>query len=104
MGRGIYLRADFDMAFDEYTIDSDTIENLDKDFMGFRRAQVVECNIRRSDDEGLNKIIGWTDNGFYIELIGGANLVGQRTKVMVLDIRRSFGVGEPILAGVPSIR
>jgi len=104
LGRGIYLRADFDMAFDEYTIDSDTIENLDKDLMGFRRAQVVECNIRRSDDEGLNKIIGWTDNGFYIELIGGANLVGQRTKVMVLDIRRSFGVGEPILAGVPSIR
>ncbi len=104
LGRGIYLRADFDYAFDEYTIDSGTIEEVDRQHMGFRRAQVLECSVRRSDNEGLNKVIGWTDNGFYVELLGGAELVGQRAKICLIDIRRSFGVGEVILAGQPALR
>ncbi|MFN8219387.1 MAG: Rne/Rng family ribonuclease [Fimbriimonadales bacterium] len=100
MRRGVYIRANFDMEYEEYEIRSGTIEEFDRQHMGFRRAQVVECNVRRSSHETLNKIIGWTDGGYYIELIDGAKYVGQRAKVCLQDIRRSFAVADVILPGV----
>ena len=99
MRRGIYIRANFDMEYEEYDIRSGTIEQFDRDQMGYRRAQVLECNVRRSSFENINKIVGWTDNGYYIELLDGADYVGHRAKVCLQDIRRSFAVADVILPG-----
>lgn len=101
MRRGIFIRANFDLEYEEYEITAGTIEQFDKDVMGFRRAQVVECNVRRSTFEQANKIVGWTDNGYYIELIDGHEHVGHRAKVCLQDIRRSFAVADVILPGAP---
>lgn len=103
MRRGIYIRANFDMEYEEYEIRSGNIEELDRKHMGFRRAQVLECNVRRSSYENLNKIVGWTDGGYYIELLDGAEYVGQRAKVCLQDIRRSFAVADVILPGVAAV-
>lgn len=97
MRRGIYIRANFDMEYEEYEIRSSTIEELERRHMGFRRAQVLECNVRRSVLENSNRVIGWTDGGYFIELIEGESFVGHRAKVCLQDIRRSFGVGDVIL-------
>lgn len=102
MRRGIFIRANFDMEYDEYDITSGTIEDFDRKFMGFRRAQVVECNVRRSYFENTQKVIGWTDSGYYVELIDGKDYVGHRAKVCMQDIRRSFAVADVILPGKPS--
>jgi ribonuclease G len=67
--------------------------------MGYRRAQVLECNVRRSAFDNVNRIVGWTDNGYFVELIDGAEYVGHRVKVVLQDIRRSYGVGDVILPG-----
>lgn len=99
LNRGIYLRASFDVAFEEYTIRSGNIEEFDRDFMGYRRAQVVECNVRRSSFEAINKVVGWTDTGYYMELLDGVPHIGQRVKVCLQDIRRSFAVADVILPG-----
>jgi ribonuclease G len=99
MRRGIYIRANFDMEYDEYEITSSTIEELDRALMGYRRAQVLECNVRRSHTESSNKVIGWTDQGYYIELLDGQDYIGHRAKVCLQDIRRSFAVGDVILPG-----
>lgn len=99
LNRGIYLRANFDIPFEEYTIRSGRIEEFDREFMGFRRAQVLECNVRRSSFESTNKIVGWTDNGYYMELLDGVGHVGHRVKVCLQDIRRSFAVADVILPG-----
>lgn len=99
LNRGIYLRANFDYDFEEYAIQAGTIEEFDRRTMGFRRAQVLECNVRRSEDEAVNKAIGWTDNGYYVELMDGAQYIGQRAKICILDIRRSFAVAEVIHSG-----
>ena len=64
--------------------------------MGFRRAQVLECTVRRSAVESTGKVIGWTDGGYFVELLGAEDLVGQRVKVVLQDIRRAFGVGDVI--------
>ncbi len=103
MRRGIYIRANFDMEYEEYEITSSTIEKQDGEQMGFRRAQVVECNVRRSSFENTNKVVGWTDSGYYIELIEGHEHIGHRAKVCLQDIRRSFAVADVILPGAPSV-
>lgn len=99
MRRGIFIRANFDMEYEEYEIRSATIEELDALTMGFRRAQVLECNVRRSSFENANKVVGWTDNGFYLELLDGAQYIGGRAKVCLQDIRRSYAVADVILPG-----
>jgi ribonuclease G len=99
MRRGIYIRANFDMEYEEYEIRSGTIEEFDRKFMGFRRAQVLEANVRRSAFEHANKVIGWTDSGFYIELLDGMEHVGGRAKVCLQDIRRAYAVADVILPG-----
>ncbi len=103
MRRGVFIRANFDMEYEEYEITTGTIEDFDRKFMGYRRAQVLECNIRRSSSETMNKIIGWTDEGYYIELLDGREYIGHRAKVCLQDIRRSFAVGDVIHPGAPVV-
>lgn len=99
LNRGIYLRANFEMQFEQYQITNGTLEDFDQQQMGFRRAQVLECNVRSSSFDHIKKVVGWTDHGYYIELIDGADYVGQRVKVCLQDIRRSYAVADVILAG-----
>jgi ribonuclease G len=102
MRRGIYIRANFDMEYEEYEIRSGTIEEFDRELMGYRRAQVLEVNVRRSSFENVGKVVGWTDGGFYVELGDGMDYVGGRAKVCLQDIRRSYAVAEVIMPGVGS--
>ncbi|MDX2066406.1 MAG: Rne/Rng family ribonuclease [Fimbriimonadaceae bacterium] len=99
MRRGIYIRANFDMEYEEYDIRSGTIEEFDRELMGYRRAQVLEANVRRSAFENVPKVVGWTDNGFYIELIDANEYIGGRAKIMLQDIRRSYAVADVIMPG-----
>jgi ribonuclease G len=99
MRRGIYIRANFDMEYEEYEIRSGTIEGCDREFMGYRRAQVLEANVRRSAFENAQKVIGWTDSGFYIELLDATEHIGSRAKICLQDIRRSYAVADVILPG-----
>lgn len=99
MRRGIYIRANFDMEYEEYEIRSGTIEEFDAQLMGYRRSQVLEVNVRRSAFEGSNKVVGWSDSGFYVELMEGSNFMGSRAKAILQDIRRSYAVGDVIIPG-----
>jgi len=97
--RGLYIRANFDFNIEDFEVHSGSIEQMDQDLMGFRRAQVMECNVRRSHGDHSEKAIGWTDGGYYVELLDGTDLVGSRVKVVLQDIRRSFAVADVILPG-----
>lgn len=100
MRRGIYIRANFDMEYEEYEIRSGTIEEFDREYMPYRRAQVVEVNVRRSAFEGASRTVAWSDSGYFIELMNGADFLGHRVKVVLQDLRRSYAVGDVILPGV----
>ncbi|MCH8274044.1 MAG: Rne/Rng family ribonuclease [Armatimonadetes bacterium] len=99
--RGLYIRANSDFAQDEYTVRSGTMEEFEKEVMGYRRAQVLECNVRPSALPGSGKVVGWTDDGYYTEinLTDGEAHVGDRVKVCLDDIRRSFAVASVIHTG-----
>lgn len=101
MRRGIYIRANFDYEYEEYEIKAGSIEEFDAKDMNFRRAQVLECNVRRSAFENTSRIVGWTDNGYFIELADAEEYVGHRAKVVLQDIRRSYAVANVILPGAP---
>ena len=104
LSRAIYARANFDFAFEEYIITPTTIEEADKRHMGFRRSQVLECQVRRSYTEGASKYICWTDHGYYINLLDKVEDLGHRVKVCLQDIRRSYALGEAILPGPSQLR
>jgi ribonuclease G len=97
--RGLYIRANFDFVFEEFEIESGSIDDMDREHMGYRRAQVIECNVRSSADETSEKAIGWTDDGYYVELLSGHEFIGHRVKVVLQDIRRAFAVGDVIVQG-----
>lgn len=98
--RGLFIRANFDLGFEDSLIESGTIEEFDRKHMGYRRAQVLECNVRRSSMDNVHKAVGWTDSGFYVELLDGSEHIGSRVKVVLQDIRRSFAVADVILPGI----
>ena len=96
--RGLFIRSNPTMRQEEYEIIDGTIEDLERKVMGYRRAQVVECNVRESVITPM-KAVGWTDTGYYIELVDGEQHIGKRVKVCLEDIRRSFAAGSVILTG-----
>ncbi|MEO7453790.1 MAG: Rne/Rng family ribonuclease [Fimbriimonadales bacterium] len=96
--RGLFIRSNPTLGQEEYIITEGTIDDLERKVMGYRRAQVVECNVRESVLTAM-KAVGWTDTGYYIELVDGEAHIGKRVKVCLEDIRRSFAAGSVILAG-----
>jgi len=104
MHHGIYVRANFDMEYEDYEISRGKIEEFDRAHMGFRRAQVIECNVRRSAFDASEKAVGWSDSGYYVELLDGIGTIGHRVKVVLQDIRRSYAVGDAIVPGSPPLR
>jgi ribonuclease G len=97
--RALFIRSNPTLGQDEYTITSGSIEEFERKAMGYRRAQVIECNVRESVLQGLPKAVGWTDSGYFIELVDGEQYIGRRVKVCLEDIRRSFASGSVILTG-----
>lgn len=104
MRRGIFIRADMDMEYDDYEITSGQIEQFEREMMGgYRRQQVVACSVRRSAFENSARIVGWTDSGYFVELLDAESSIGHRKDVVLGDIRRSFAVGRVILNGAAPV-
>lgn len=97
----IYVRSAHDRHIENFDIRAGTMADFDRLWLGYRRAQVVECVVEPSSlgANGNAKFIGWTD-GFLLDLTDGAEYAGQHVKARLLDVRRSFAFAEVI----PSVR
>lgn len=93
--RALYVRSHVDSHMEKYTIEPGDIAETDKARLSYRRAQVVECRITRSLLKEPGKCIGWAD-GYLLDLDDGNRFLGQKAKVKIIDIRRSFAVGQLI--------
>ena len=87
--KAIYIRADEDVHMEKYTIHAGDIEQYEKQLMGYRRAQVVECLIAKSLLKEGSKCIAWS-GGYMLDIEDGYKSIGQTAKARILDIRRSF--------------
>jgi ribonuclease G len=93
--RALYVRCDLNAHIEKYSIEGGEIIDLDKTRLGFRRAQIVECRVVRSLLKEPNKCIGWAD-GYLLDLDDGYKMVGQKAKVRITDVRRSYATASVI--------
>ncbi len=93
--RALYVRCDLNAHIEKYSIEGGEINDLDKTRLGFRRAQIVECRVVRSLLKEPNKCIGWAD-GYLLDLDDGYKMVGQKAKVRITDVRRSYATAAVI--------
>ena len=93
--RALYVRCDLNAHIEKYSIEGGEINDYDKNRLGFRRAQIVECRVVRSLLKEPNKCIGWAD-GYLLDLDDGYKMVGQRAKVRITDVRRSYATASVI--------
>ncbi len=87
--KAIYIRADEDAPIERFSIHPGDIEQYEKQLMGYRRSQVVECIITRSLLKEGNKCVAWS-GGYLLDIEDGYKSIGQTGKARILDIRRSF--------------
>lgn len=97
----IYVRSEPERHIESFEVRPGTMADFDRTWLGFRRAQLVECVVEPSSLAAVGdaKFIGWAD-GFLLDLTDGAEYAGQRVKARLLDVRRSFAFAET----VPSVR
>ncbi|MCW3095342.1 MAG: RNAse, partial [Chthonomonadaceae bacterium] len=93
--RALYVRCDLNAHIEKYSIEGGDISDFDKARLGFRRAQIVECRVVRSLLKEPNKCIGWAE-GYLLDLDDGYKMVGQRAKVRITDVRRSYATATVI--------
>ncbi|MCW3053419.1 MAG: RNAse [Chthonomonadales bacterium] len=93
--RALYVRCDLNAHIEKYSIEGGEINDYDKTRLGFRRAQIVECRVVRSLLKEPNKCIGWAE-GYLLDLDDGYKMVGQRAKVRITDVRRSYATASVI--------
>ena len=91
--RALFVRADADCHIEKVTIEPGDLNEFEKNKVNYRRAQVVECLIARSLLKEPNKCIGWAE-GYMLDLDNGNKFIGQQAKVRILDVRRSYAVGQ----------
>lgn len=90
--RTIYVRSNSDSHTEDFSITPGDMTEFEKTRINYRRAQVVECRITRSLLKEPNKCIGWAD-GYLLDLDDGVRFVGQKAKVRITDVRRSYACG-----------
>ena len=90
--RVVFIRADEDSHVEAYTITPGDLGDMEKNKLGYRRAQVVDCLIMRSLLKEPGKCVGWAE-GYMLDLDDGQRFVGQKAKVRITDVRRSYAAG-----------
>lgn len=93
--RALFVRAETDSHIEDYQITGADIAELEKNRNRYRRAQVVECQIVRSQIRENGQCIGWTE-GFLLDLENASKFVGQQAKARIVDVRRSYAVAQII--------
>ena len=91
--KAIYVRAEEGAHIEKIDIDPGDIGEFEKNRLNYRRAQVVECHIVKSLLKEGVKAVGWSE-GYLLDLDDGVKMIGQKAKVKILDVRRSYAVGQ----------
>lgn len=107
----LYVRADAQMHIETYHITAGSQTDMDRAWLGYRKAQMVECDVTESQMQtgDAMRLIGWSD-GYLIEFAEGLTnaKAGLRCRARLMDVRRSFAIAEavptPHLAAVDTPR
>jgi len=68
---------------------------LEQQILPYRGGQVVECMVQKMDLVTAPRSAAWVD-GYFVDLANGTRFQGQKARVRLTDVRRSFALGEPV--------
>ncbi|MHB9038856.1 MAG: Rne/Rng family ribonuclease [Armatimonadota bacterium] len=91
--RVIYVRANESLHVEKYEIAPGDLQHMDKQMMPWKKGETIECSVVRNPFSMLPKASAWLD-GYLVELENGGKYLGRRVKAKLIDIRRSYAIGE----------
>jgi len=95
--RGIYVRADEYLHLEKYRVVSGGLQEIDRQMLPYGLAQVVECVVDRYPLPSVTRSAAWCD-GYLVELENGAAYIGQRVRVRLTEVHRSYALGEVVVS------
>jgi len=93
--RAVYVRANEDLHVEKFQIVPGNMQEIEKQMLPYRSAEVVECQVVRNPFSMLPRSTAWLD-GYLIDLSNGGKYIGQRVKAKLVDIKRSYALGEVV--------
>jgi len=91
--RAIYVRANEGLHIEKYEITPGDLVEMEHHMIPWKKNEVVECQVIRNPFSMLPHASAWLD-GYLVELENGGKYVGRQVKAKLLDVRRSFSMGE----------
>ena len=94
--RAIYVRSDDDIHREQYRIVPGDMQEMDRQLQRIKPRQIVELPIVKHPLTQAPRAAAWAD-GYLIDLENAAPFIGERAKVRVRKMNRSFAIGEVFL-------
>jgi len=91
--RAVYVRANESLHIEKYEIIPGNLQEMDRQMLPWKKGEVVDCQVIRNPFSTLPRASAWLD-GYLVELENGGKYVGRRVKAKLVDIRRSYSLGE----------
>lgn len=91
--RAVYVRANESLHIEKYEIIPGNLQEMERQMLPWKKGEIVDCQVIRNPFSTLPRASAWLD-GYLVELENGGKYVGRRVKAKLLDIRRSYSLGE----------
>ena len=91
--RALYVRANPDLHIEKYEIVPGDLQEIERQYLPFKKGQIIECEVIRNPFIGLPRASAWAD-GYMVDLANGGKFVGQRVRARLTKVWRSYGEGE----------
>lgn len=93
--RPVYVRARHDYHVEKWEVVPAEMLEMERQMLPFHGGEVVECRVVPSPIITPPRAAAWTD-GYFVDVANGARLQGQPARVRLVDVRRSFALGEVV--------
>jgi len=93
--RALYIRADESLHLEKYRILPGDMGEINRQMLPYRGGQVVECQIDATEKFAPPRAAGWV-NGYLVDVVNGGEYAGERVKVKLSQVHRSYAFGEVV--------
>ncbi len=93
--RPVYIRGRQECHVEKFEVQAADMMEMERQMMPFRGGQVVEALVTKGELVTPPRSAAWVD-GYLVDLANGSRYQGQRIRVRLTDVRRSYALGDPV--------
>jgi ribonuclease G len=101
--RAIFVRANETLHVEKYEIHPGHLQEMERQMVPWSNGAVVECHVVRNPFSMMPRASAWLD-GYLIELENGGKHIGKHIKAKLVDVKRSYSLGDVAPAEKPQER